>query len=285
MGIKKLPQTSPARRYQTYLTNDDLTSDRPHKPLLTSKKRTSGRNNLGKMTRRPRGGGPKRHYRIIDFKRDKFGIPGKVATIEYDPNRSARIALINYADGEKRYILAPAGLQAGQTVVSGPESDILTGNALPIKNIPLGTQIHNIELKPGKGGQMARSAGSFAQLVAKEGEYAQLRMPSGETRRVPLVCRATIGQVGNIEHENVSFGKAGRSRWKGLRPKVRGVAMNPVDHPHGGGEGKTSGGRNPVTPWGQPTRGYKTRSNKRTQKMILKDRRTKYLIIMKFTSV
>jgi len=274
MGIKKLTPTSPARRYQTYLTNDELTTDKPYKPLLDNKKRTSGRNNLGKMTVRHRGGGHKRHYRIVDFKRDKFGIPGKVATIEYDPNRSARIALVNYADGEKRYILAPAGLQVGQAILSGPEADILTGNALPIKNIPLGTQIHNIELKPGKGGQMARSAGSFAQLVAKDDERAQLRLPSGEIRIVSVLCMATIGQVGNSEHENVSIGKAGRSRWKGVRPTVRGVAMNPVDHPHGGGEGKTSGGRHPVTPWGQPTRGYKTRNNKRTDQFIVK-RRTK----------
>lgn len=274
MGIKKLSPTSPARRYQTYLTNDDLTTDKPYKPLLDSKKRTNGRNNLGKITVRHRGGGHKRHYRIIDFKRDKFGIPGKVATVEYDPNRSARIALINYVDGEKRYIIAPAGLQVGQEVLSGPEADILTGNALPIKNIPLGTQIHNIELKPGKGGQMARSAGSFAQLVAKEAGVAQLRLPSGEIRQVSVDCMATVGQVGNSEHENVSVGKAGRTRWKGVRPTVRGVAMNPVDHPHGGGEGKTSGGRNPVTPWGQPTRGYKTRNNKRTDKFIVK-RRTK----------
>lgn len=274
MGIKKLSPTSPARRYQTYLTNDDLTTDKPYKPLLETKKRTSGRNNLGRMTVRHRGGGHKRHYRIIDFKRDKTGIPGKVATIEYDPNRSARIALVNYADGEKRYIIAPVGLQVGQTILSGPEADILTGNALPIKNIPLGTQIHNIELKPGKGAQMARSAGSFAQLVAKEGGMAQLRLPSGEIRRVSVDCMATVGQVGNVEHENVSVGKAGRTRWKGVRPTVRGVAMNPVDHPHGGGEGKTSGGRNPVTPWGQPTRGYKTRNNKRTDKFIVK-RRTK----------
>jgi large subunit ribosomal protein L2 len=274
MGIKKLSPTSPARRYQTYLTNDDLTTDQPYKPLLDTKKRTSGRNNLGKITIRHRGGGHKRHYRIIDFKRDKFGIPGKVATVEYDPNRSARIALVNYADGEKRYIIAPAGLQVGQEILSGPEADILTGNALPIKNIPLGTQIHNIELKPGKGGQMARSAGSFAQLVAKEAGIAQLRLPSGEIRLVSVDCMATVGQVGNSEHENVSVGKAGRTRWKGVRPTVRGVAMNPVDHPHGGGEGKTSGGRNPVTPWGQPTRGYKTRNNKRTDKFIVK-RRTK----------
>lgn len=272
MGIKKLTPTSPARRYQTYLTNDELTTDTPYKPLLTSKKRTSARNNLGKITVRHRGGGHKRHYRIVDFKRDKVGIPGKVATLEYDPNRSARIALINYADGEKRYIIAPAGLQVGQSIVSGPESDILTGNALPIKNIPLGTMIHNIELKPGKGGQMARSAGSFAQLVARDTGMAQLRLPSGEIRLVSVDCMATIGQVGNAEHENVSVGKAGRTRWKGIRPTVRGVAMNPVDHPHGGGEGKTSGGRHPVTPWGQPTRGYKTRNNKRTDKFIVKRR-------------
>jgi large subunit ribosomal protein L2 len=274
MGIKKLTPTSPARRYQTYLTNDDITTDSPHKPLLDTKGRTNGRNSHGRITIRHRGGGHKRHYRIIDFKRDKTGIPGKVATIEYDPNRSARIALVNYVDGEKRYIIAPQGLQVGQTIVAGPEADILTGNALPIKNIPLGTQIHNIELKPGKGGQMARSAGSFAQLVAKEGGTAQLRLPSGEIRLVSVDCMATVGQVGNSEHENVSVGKAGRTRWKGIRPTVRGVAMNPVDHPHGGGEGKTSGGRNPVTPWGKPTRGAKTRNNKRTDKFIVK-RRTK----------
>lgn len=274
MGIKKLTPTSPARRYQTYLTNDEITTDKPYKPLIASKQRISGRNNAGKLTVRHRGGGHKRHYRIIDFKRDKAGIPAKVATIEYDPNRSARIALLNYADGEKRYILAPVGLKVGMTILSGAEADILIGNALPLKNIPLGTQIHNIELRPGKGGQMARSAGSFAQLVAKEGGMAQLRLPSGEIRRVPVECMATVGQVGNTEHENVSLGKAGRNRWKGIRPTVRGVAMNPVDHPHGGGEGRTSGGRNPVTPWGQPTRGYKTRNNKRTDKFIVK-RRTK----------
>ena len=276
MGIKKLTPTAPSRRYQTYLTRDELTKDvQPERSLLEPKKRISGRNNNGHITVRRRGGGHKRFYRIIDFKRDKTGIPGRVAQIEYDPNRSAHIALITYLDGEKRYIIAPLGLEVGKTVVSGPEADILPGNALPISNIPLGTQIHNIEMRPGKGAQMARSAGAFAQLVAKEGGYAQLRMPSGEVRRVPVECMATIGQVGNIEHENVSFGKAGRSRWKGLRPKVRGVAMNPVDHPHGGGEGKTSGGRHPVTPWGQPTRGYKTRKNKRTQKMIVRDRRVK----------
>jgi large subunit ribosomal protein L2 len=274
MGIKKLKPTSPARRYQTYLTNEEVTASEPYKPLTESKQRISARNNTGRTTVRFRGGGHKRHYRIIDFKRDKTGIPAKVATIEYDPNRSARIALVNYVDGEKRYILAPAGLQVGQTIVSGPEADILTGNALPLKNIPLGTQVHNIELKPGKGGQMARSAGSFAQLVAKEGGTAQLRLPSGEIRLVSVDCVATVGQVGNAEHENVSIGKAGRTRWMGKRPHNRGVTMNPVDHPHGGGEGKTSGGRNPVSPWGQPARGYKTRNNKRTDKFIVK-RRTK----------
>jgi large subunit ribosomal protein L2 len=274
MGIKKLKPTSPARRYQTYLTNEEVTASEPYKPLTESKQRISARNNTGRTTVRFRGGGHKRHYRIIDFKRDKAGIPAKVATIEYDPNRSARIALVNYVDGEKRYILAPAGLQVGQTIVSGPEADILTGNALPLKNIPLGTQVHNIELKPGKGGQMARSAGSFAQLVAKEGGTAQLRLPSGEIRLVSVDCVATVGQVGNAEHENVSIGKAGRTRWMGKRPHNRGVTMNPVDHPHGGGEGKTSGGRNPVSPWGQPARGYKTRNNKRTDKFIVK-RRTK----------
>jgi len=272
MGIKKLTPTSPARRYQTYLTNDDITTDKPHKPLLATKQRTNGRNNLGKVTVRHRGGGHKRHYRVIDFKRDKVGIPGKVATIEYDPNRSARIALINYADGEKRYILAPLGLQIGQTVSSGPEADILTGNALPIKNIPLGTQIHNIELKPGKGGQMARSAGAAVQVVAKEGDYVSVKMPSGEIRKIYLDCLATIGQVGNLDHENVSIGKAGRSRWMGKRPHVRGVAMNPVDHPLGGGEGKTSGGRHPVTPWGVPTKGYKTRRPQPSDKFIVQRR-------------
>ena len=276
MGIKKLTPTSPSRRYQTYLTRDELTPGaEPEKSLLEKKTRISGRNNDGHITVRRRGGGHKRHYRIIDFKRDKAGVPGRVTQIEYDPNRSAHIALITYLDGEKRYILSPAGLEVGKTIMSGPEADILPGNALPIRNIPLGTQIHNIELRPGKGGQLVRSAGGFAQLVAKEGDYAQLRMPSGEVRRVPVVCYATVGQVGNVEHENVSYGKAGRTRWHGIRPHVRGVAMNPVDHPHGGGEGKTSGGRNPVTPWGQPTRGYKTRKNKRTSKMIVRDRRVK----------
>jgi large subunit ribosomal protein L2 len=270
MGIKKLTPTSPARRYQTYLTRDEITAPKPHKPLLAPKKRISGRNNDGRITMRRRGGGSKRQYRAIDFKRNKLGIPAKVATIEYDPNRSAHIALLHYADGEKRYILAPVGLKVGQTILAGPEADIITGNALPLKNIPLGTTIHNIELRPGKGGQMARAAGASAQLVAKEGDFAQLRLPSGEIRKVNIECYATVGQIGNIEHSNVSLGKAGRTRWQGRRPKVRGVAMNPVDHPHGGGEGKTSGGRNPVTPWGQPTRGYKTRNNKRTDKFIVR---------------
>jgi large subunit ribosomal protein L2 len=274
MGIRKLTPTSPARRYQTYLTREEITTDEPYKPLLAPKKRISGRNNDGHITVRRRGGGAKRQYRIIDFKRDKTGIPAKVATLEYDPNRSANIALLHYADGEKRYIIAPLGLKVGQTVVSGPDADIIAGNALPLRNIPLGATIHNIELRPGKGGQMVRAAGAAAQLVAKEGDWAQIRLPSGEIRKVLLDCYATIGQVGNIEQMNVSIGKAGRTRWLGRRPKVRGVAMNPVDHPHGGGEGKTSGGRHPVTPWGQPTRGYKTRNNKRTDKFIVR-RRTK----------
>ncbi|MEK6411041.1 MAG: 50S ribosomal protein L2 [Acidobacteriota bacterium] len=270
MGIKKLRPTSAATRFQTYLTRDEITTDKPYEPLLEPKKRISGRNNDGHITVRRRGGGAKRLYRIIDFKRDKKGIPAKVATIEYDPNRSALIALLHYLDGEKRYIIAPVGLKVGQTIVSGPEADIISGNALPLKAIPLGTTIHNVELRPGKGAQMVRAAGGAAQLVAKEGDWAQLRLPSGEIRRVHIDCYATIGQIGNIEHSNVSLGKAGRNRWLGRRPKVRGVAMNPVDHPHGGGEGKTSGGRNPVTPWGQPTRGYKTRNNKRTDKFIVR---------------
>jgi large subunit ribosomal protein L2 len=242
---------------------------------LEPKSRISGRNNHGELTIWHRGGGHKRHYRVVDFKRDKMGIPARVATIEYDPNRSAFIALLHYADGEKRYILAPSGLKVGDKVVSGPEVDIVTGNALPLKSIPAGTLIHNIELRPGKGGQMVRSAGSAAQLLAKEGEYAQIRLPSGEVRKVLMDCVATIGQVGNLEHENISIGKAGRKRWMGIRPTVRGVAMNPVDHPLGGGEGKTSGGRNPVTPWGQPTRGYKTRNNKLTERFIVKRRERK----------
>lgn len=236
---------------------------------MKGNKRTGGRSSTGRISSRFRGGGHKQAYREIDFKRNKIGIKAKVAAIEYDPNRSARIALLHYVDGEKRYILAPAGLEVGRTVMSGPDADILVGNALPLKNIPAGTVVHNIELRPGKGGQMARSAGTQAQLVSREGNIAQLKLPSGEIRKVMVDCLATIGQVGNVEHENVSLGKAGRKRWMGKRPHNRGVTMNPVDHPHGGGEGKTSGGRHPVTPWGQPTRGFKTRNNKRTDKWIV----------------
>jgi large subunit ribosomal protein L2 len=271
-NIKTYNPTSPAIRFRTTLDNKDLSTERPLKRLTRSKKRISGRNNKGRLTIRHRGGGHKRLYRIIDFRRDKREIPAKVVSLEYDPNRSARIALLAYADGEKRYILAPDGLSVGTSVVAGDLADILVGNALPLKNIPLGTMVHNIELKKGKGGQMARSAGTAAQLLAKEAGYAQVKMPSGETRMVHLDCYATIGQVGNLNSENVSIGKAGRSRWLGIRPTVRGVVMNPIDHPHGGGEGKTSGGRNPVSPWGVPTKGYKTRNNKRTQRFIIKRR-------------
>ena len=263
---------TPTLRFKSTVVNKDITSDKPHKALLESKQRTGGRRNTGDVTSRFRGGGHKKQYRVIDFKREKAGIPATVVSVEYDPNRSARIALLSYADGEKRYILQPDGLQVGAKLLSGPEADILVGNALPLRNVPPGTTVHNIELKPGKGAQMARSAGAAAQLVAKEGDYGLLKLPSGETRRVLLDCMATIGQVGNLDHENVSIGKAGRTRWMGKRPHNRGVAMNPVDHPHGGGEGKTSGGRHPVTPWGQPTRGYKTRNNKRTDKFIVNRR-------------
>ncbi len=269
MPIKSFRPTTPTRRFQTYLTRDDITKDRPEKSLVEGKKRTGGRDSRGHISSRFIGGGAKQAYRVIDFKRDKVGITARVASIEYDPNRSARIALLHYVDGEKRYILAPVGLEVGRTVTAGPEADILVGNALPLQNIPAGTVVHNIELKPGKGGQMARSAGTQAQLVSKEGGLALLKLPSAEIRRVPLECMATVGQVGNVEHENVSLGKAGRTRWLGKRPHNRGVTMNPVDHPHGGGEGKTSGGRHPVTPWGQPTRGYKTRNNKRTDHWIV----------------
>jgi large subunit ribosomal protein L2 len=269
MPIKSFQPYTPTRRFQTYLTRDELTRSTPEKSLVEGKKRTGGRDSRGLTSSRFKGGGHKKAYRLIDFKRDKIGIVAKVATIEYDPNRSAHIALLHYVDGEKRYIISPLGLEVGRTVCSGPEADILVGNALPLKNIPAGTVVHNIELKPGKGGQMARSAGAQAQLVSKEGDVALLKLPSGETRKVQIECMATIGQVGNVEHENVSLGKAGRSRWLGRRPHNRGVSMNPVDHPHGGGEGKTSGGRHPVTPWGQPTRGFKTRNNKRTDKFIV----------------
>jgi large subunit ribosomal protein L2 len=269
MPIKSFRPTTPTRRFQTVLSREDLAKKKPEKSLTRGKKRTGGRNNRGEITIWFRGGGHKRRYREIDFRRDKDGVPAKVAAIEYDPNRSARIALLHYADGEKRYIVAPTGLAPGMTVVSGPEADILVGNCLPLKNIPAGTFVHNIELRPGKGAQMARAAGAQAQLVSKEGAYALIKLPSGEVRKVLIDCKATIGQVGNLDHENVSLGKAGRKRWLGRRPHNRGVSMNPVDHPHGGGEGRTSGGRHPVTPWGQPTRGFKTRNNKRTDKMIV----------------
>jgi large subunit ribosomal protein L2 len=272
MAVKKYKPTSPGRRFQTHLSFDEITRTTPEKALTKGKSKSGGRNNKGRITSRFIGGGHKRRYREIDFRRDKHGVPGKVATIEYDPNRSAHIALINYADGEKRYILAPQGLEVGREIMAGPEADILVGNALPLSNIPLGTTIHNIELKEGKGGQMARSAGTSAQLMAREGEWASLRLPSSEIRRVHVRCYATIGQVGNTDHENVSIGKAGRTRHLGKRPHNRGVSMNPVDHPLGGGEGRTSGGRHPVTPWGVPTKGYKTRKNKRTNKFIVKRR-------------
>ena len=274
MPIRKYNPTSPGSRFQTVQTSDDLTTDRPYKPLVEPLKSSGGRNNQGELTSWWRGGGHKRAYRIIDFKRNKYDIPAKVSTIEYDPNRSARIALVTYADGEKRYILQPNGLKVGDAIISGQNVDILPGNALPLKNVPLGTLLHNVELKPGKGGQIARSAGSSVQLVAKEGDYASVKMPSGEIRKINIECLATIGQVGNLDHENVSIGKAGRSRWLGIRPHNRGVTMNPVDHPLGGGEGKTSGGRHPVTPWGQPTKGYKTRRRKQTDRFIVQ-RRTK----------
>ena len=272
MPIKSYRPTTPTRRFQTVTSREEITKQKPEKSLVAGKTRSGGRNSRGEITVWWRGGGAKRAYRIVDFKRDKSGVPAKVAAIQYDPNRSARLALLNYADGEKRYILHPAGLEVGRTVMSGPEADILVGNALLLKNIPAGSLVHNIELRPGKGGQMARSAGSSAQLVSKEGGYALLKLPSGEIRRVLAECMATIGQVGNVDHENVSLGKAGRKRWLGRKPHNRGVSMNPVDHPHGGGEGKTSGGRHPVTPWGQPTRGFKTRNNKRTAQWIVSRR-------------
>jgi large subunit ribosomal protein L2 len=275
MPIKKFKPTSPGRRQMEVLISPEITTDRPYKPLVEPKYKTGGRNNLGHVTVWSRGGGHKKAYRIIDFKRDKDGIPGKVSTIEYDPNRSANIALVTYRDGDKRYILAPLGLQVGQEIVSGEGADILVGNCLPLKIVPVGTMVHNIELRPGKGGQMVRSAGASAQILAKEGEYVTLRLPSAEVRSVLAECRATIGQVGNVEHGIVSLGKAGRTRWLGWRSTSRGVAMNPVDHPHGGGEGKTSGGRHPVTPWGIPTKGHKTRNSKRTDKFIVRRRNQK----------
>jgi large subunit ribosomal protein L2 len=275
MGTKTYRPYTHTRRFQTGLTYEELTTSEPHKPLLEPKKRISGRNNQGEVTVWHRGGGNKRRYRVIDFRRDKTGVPARVATVEYDPNRSAFISLLHYADGEKRYILHVQGLKVGDQVVAGPEADIVAGNALSLKNIPVGTMIHNIEMRPGKGGQLVRAAGGSAQLLAKEGEYAQVRLPSGEVRKIHVECMATIGQIGNLDHENISIGKAGRKRWRGIRPTVRGVAMNPVDHPLGGGEGKSSGGRHPTTPWGKPTRGFKTRRNKLTERFIVKHRERK----------
>ena len=275
MPVKRYRPTSAGQRFITTIDTRDLTKKKPERSLIEVKKKHSGRNNNGHITVRHKGGGTRRQYRIIDFKRQKDAIPGKVAAIEYDPNRSARIALLNYKDGEKRYILAPVGLEIGQIVESGEAADIKTGNCLPIKNIPLGTVIHNIELRPGEGGKLVRSAGSAAQLMAKEGDYAQVRMPSGEVRKILMVCRATIGQLGNLDHENVVIGKAGRIRHMGKRPSVRGIAMNPVDHPHGGGEARSTSGRPPTTPWGQMTMGKKTRRNKRTSKMIVRKRSAK----------
>jgi large subunit ribosomal protein L2 len=273
MGIKTYRPTTSSLRQKTGLTFEELTTQRPHKPLLQSLSKSGGRNSRGRISIRHRGGGHRRLYRIIDFKRDKIDIPGIVETIEYDPNRSAFISLIKYKDGEKRYILSPLSLTVGQTIISSDKQvDILPGNALPLRLIPMGTFVHNIELRINKGGQLARSAGTGAQVLAKEGKYAQVRMPSSEIRKIHLDCRATVGQMGNLDHQNVSIGKAGRNRWKGRRPHVRGTAMNPVDHPHGGGEGKAKGGRNPVSPTGQPTKGYKTRRNKRTESFIIRRR-------------
>ena len=273
MGIRVYKPTSPGRRGMSVLTFDEITKTRPERSLVEPLHRTAGRNNRGRITVRQRGGGHKRLYRIIDFKRDKFGVPARVASIEYDPNRTARIALLVYADGAKRYILAPLGLNVGDTVQSGPASDIRVGNALPLHRIPLGTIVHNVELQPGRGGQMARSAGTSAQLMAKEGDYATLRLPSGEMRKVHLNCLATIGQVGNTDHANIKLGKAGRKRWMGRRPEVRGVAMDPSSHPHGGGEGRSPIGMpGPKTPWGKPTLGFKTRRNKTTSKYIVRRR-------------
>ena len=275
MGIRQIRPVNSSSRFQTYADFAEVTTDRPLKSLTKGKGSSGGRNNRGEITIWFRGGGHKRRYREIDFRRDKHGIPGKVATIEYDPNRSARIALVHYADGEKRYILAAEGLAVGTQVISGEKAEINVGNALPLRLIPLGTMIHNIELKRGKGGQMVRSAGAAAQLMAKEGDYAQVKLPSGEVRKVHVECYATIGQVGNLEHENLSVGKAGRTRWRGRRPHNRGVTMNPVDHPMGGGEGRTCGGRHPCSPWGQLSKGLKTRNNKRTDDMIVRRRNRK----------
>ena len=275
MALVKCKPTSPGRRFVVKVTTPGLHKGKPHSALLDSKSKTGGRNNAGRITTRHRGGGHKQRYRVIDFKRDKTGIPAKVERIEYDPNRSAHIALLLYADGERRYILAPKGVAAGAEVRSGSDAPIKVGNAMPLRNIPLGTLVHNIEMKPSKGGQLARSAGSGVQLVAREGDNATLRLRSGEMRKVQIDCMATIGEVGNSEHGLRSLGKAGATRWRGVRPTVRGVAMNPVDHPHGGGEGRTAGGRHPVSPWGTPAKGYRTRKNKRTDKMIVRRRKLK----------
>jgi large subunit ribosomal protein L2 len=275
MAVKKYKPTSAGRRFITTADFSGITKKDPEKSLLEVKKKHSGRNNNGHITTRHKGGGTRKQYRLIDFKRGKDTIPAKVAAIEYDPNRTARIALLHYRDGEKRYILAPVGLEVGAVVVSGSDADIKIGNALPLANIPLGTVIHNIELRPGEGGKLVRSAGSSAQLMAKEGAYAQVRMPSGEVRKIQIVCRATIGQLGNLDHENEVIGKAGRQRHLGKRPSVRGIAMNPVDHPHGGGEARSTSGRPPTTPWGQMTMGKKTRRNKRTASMIVRKRKGK----------
>jgi large subunit ribosomal protein L2 len=273
MGVKTYRPTTSSLRHRTGLTYEELTTSEPYKPLVRPLKRSGGRDSRGRISIRFRGGGHKRSYRIIDFKRNKIDIPGEVETIEYDPNRSAFISLIKYKDGERRYILTPYNLEVGQIIVSAnKQMDILPGNAMPLRFIPLGTVVHNLELKKGKGGQIAKAAGASAQILAKEGDYAQIRMPSSEIRKIHLDCRATIGEVSNPDHQNVSIGKAGRTRWKGRRPHVRGTAMNPVDHPHGGGEGKAKGGRNPVSPTGQPTKGFKTRKNKRTQKFIVRRR-------------
>jgi len=273
MGIKNYNPTTAGTRHRTGLTFEELTTSEPYKPLLQPLKKSGGRNAHGRITSRFRGGGNKRAYRQIDFKRNKIGVPGEVESLEYDPNRTAFISLIKYRDGERRYILAPQGITVGQMVVSSNEqADILPGNAMPIRFIPLGTVIHNIEMRPGKGGQIAKSAGSRAQILAKEGDYAQVRMPSSEIRRIHLECRATVGEVSNPDHQNIKIGKAGRKRWMGRKPHVRGTAMNPIDHPHGGGEGKAKGGRHPVSPSGIPTKGYRTRRNKRTQGFIVRRR-------------
>ncbi len=273
MALRKIKPTSPGRRFQTYDTFEDISRSQPEKSLVQALKKTGGRNAKGRVTCRHRGGGHKRRYRVIDFKRNKMDVPAKVAAMEYDPNRSARIALLHYVDGEKRYIVAPQGLAVGDTVIASEAADIKPGNVLPLRNMPLGTQIHNVELRPGKGSQLVRSAGSYAQLMAKEGRYAHVKLPSGEVRMILIDCQATVGQVGNVEHGNISLGKAGRKRWLGRRPKVRGVAMNPVDHPMGGGEGKSSGGRHPCSPWGQPTKGFRTRKKRKVSNRYIVRRR------------